>query len=220
MSIDFNVATQTFHLQGLDTSYIIQIIKGKYLAHLYWGKKIAKYHGSNELRLVDRPFTPNPDITDRTLSFDNLPQEYPAYGNSDFRTPAYQIEVENGSTITELCYERYHILQGKPQLENLPATYVEDDSEADTLEIELKDSVLGLTVILSYSVYRERNVITRSVRFSNEGPQTLKILRALSMNVDFQSADFDILHLAGAWAKSSTQSIYRATVQRWGRRTR
>lgn len=33
---------------------------------------------------------------------DRLPQEYPQYGSGDFRNPAYQVELEDGTRITEL----------------------------------------------------------------------------------------------------------------------
>jgi len=96
MSITFNASNQTFHLQASDSSYIMKIVREKYLSHVYWGKKIRQYHESNELRFVDRAFSANPESADRTFSLDTLPQEYPAYGNSDFRTPAYQIQNIRG----------------------------------------------------------------------------------------------------------------------------
>jgi len=201
MSITFNVSNQTFHLQAFDTSYVIKIVRAKYLSHVYWGRKVRNYQKTNELRFVDRAFSANSEAADRTFSLDTLPQEYPAYGNTDFRTPAYQIQLANGSTITDLEYKSHRIFKGKPKLENLPATYVENDAEAETLEVEMEDPLIGLTVILSYSVYENVNVMTRSVRFVNQGRETLTLLRALSMNVDFQSADFELLHLSGGWGK-------------------
>lgn len=201
MSITFHPADRTFHLQAHDSSYVIQIIREGYLAHLYFGKKIKQYRHSNPLRFVDRPFSPNPYPSDRTFSLDTLPQEYPAYGNTDFRTPAYQVQLKNGSTVTDLRYKTHRIFAGKPKLDNLPATYVEKDEEADTLELELADSLIGLKSILSYTAYKNRNVITRSVRLINEGQEPLKLLRVLSMNIDFRRSDFHLLQLSGAWGR-------------------
>ena len=135
------------------------------------------------------------------LSLDTLPQEYPSYGTSDFRTPAYSIQLENGTTITDLRYESHKIINGKPKLENLPATYVENDDEAQTLEIVMFDSLIGLKVILSYTAYENYDAITRNVKFINNGNEDLKLLRALSMSIDFNNSDYDFLHLHGAWAR-------------------
>ena len=187
-----------FHLQGKNSSYVMQVQRDGYLAHLYWGKRVHKYRGSNKIIFMDRGFSPNPDASDRTFSLDTLPQEYPAYGNGDFRIPAYQIQLENGSTVTDLRYKEYRVFKGKPKLKELPATYVENDSEAETLEIILEDNLLGLTVTLTYSLYEDRDVITRSVQFDNRGSQNLKMLRALSASVDFRDDEYELITLYGA----------------------
>jgi alpha-galactosidase len=198
LGIHFDPKERIFHLKSKDTSYVMQIIKDGYLAHLYWGKKLKEYHGSNSIRFVKRGFSPNPDASDQTFSLDTLPQEYPAYGNTDFRTPAYQIQLENGSTITDLRYKDHFNYKGKKSLEGLPSIYVEEEQEADTLEIILEDPLIRLKVTLTYSIFSEFNVITRSVRFQNQGKEKLQILRALSTNVDFRDDSFDLLTLYGS----------------------
>jgi alpha-galactosidase len=198
VGIDFDLKQRVFHLHGKDTSYCMQIVREGFLAHLYWGKKINSYHGSNPLVFVNRGFSPNPDPTDRTFSLDTLPQEYPAYGNTDFRTPAYQIQLKNGSTITDLRYKRHFIYKGKPKLDGLPATYVEEEAEAETLEIILEDPLIGLRVTLTYTVFENFNAISRSVQFQNQGMERLEILRTLSASVDFRDDQFDLMTLYGA----------------------
>ena len=155
---------------------------------------------------MGRPLSPNPD-KDWNFSLDMLPQEYPGFGTGDFRTPAFQIMQEDGSTTCDLRYHSYRIIQGKPKLEGLPAIYTESDDEAETLEIELKDTLLDLRVILSYSVFDQWNTITRSVKFMNLDRQKENLLQAASMSLDFDDADYEMLHLSGAWANE--RNIYR-----------
>src|SRR5665647_1943824 len=173
-----------FHLRGKDYSYVMQICRDGYLGHLYWGKRLHSYHGSMNFRFADRPFSPNPYAGDRTFSLDTFPQELPAFGNTDFRVPAIQLEWPDGSRITDFRYESHRIFDGKPKLEGLPATYVESDDEAATLEITLKDSYYPVSVVLSYTVFRDENVLTRSVKISNQMKEEIKILKIASMNVD------------------------------------
>mgnify|MGYP000927432378 CR=1 FL=1 len=201
MGIIFDANGRTFHLQAKDTSYVAQIMGDGYVAHRYWGKRIREYRGSNAHLFLDRAFSPNPVPGDRTFSLDTLPQEYPAYGNSDFRSPAYQVQLDNGSTVTDLRYQSHRIYRGKPKLAGLPATYVESEHEAETLEIELYDPLIGLKATLIYTAYEAFDAVARSVRFANEGTQTLKLLRALSASVDFPGAEYDLLSLPGAWAR-------------------
>jgi alpha-galactosidase len=202
MSIFYDQSHHLFHLQSLGMSYVIQVVKGRYLAHLYWGKRLRLGNLDDLLQFVERTsFCANPDPLDPSFSLDTLPQEYPGYGTSDFRVPAFQVQLRDGFTLVDFQYQNYRIFHGKPALEGLPSTYVESDEEATSLEIEFNDPVCGLTLFLTYIIYESRNVLTRSARFINHGPERPKILRALSMNIDFADADFELLHLEGAWAR-------------------
>ncbi|MFL0556083.1 MULTISPECIES: alpha-galactosidase [Paenibacillus] len=202
MPIFFDEAQGLFHLQSRNTSYIIQLVHG-YPAHAYFGAKLR--HGSNLDQLLTfqerASFSPNPIPEDKSISLDSLPQEYPQYGTSDFRSPAYQVRLANGTRATELTYRSHRIVPGKPALEGLPAVYVEQDHEAETLELELEDRVSGLVVVLSYTVFAEFDAIARSARLTNGSSEPLQLERALSASVDFPDAAYDALYLSGAWAR-------------------
>ena len=143
-------------------------------------------------------FVPIPIPEDRTLSLDTLPQEYPAYGNSDFRVPAFQVELPDGSRICDLRFKDFRIYEGKKKLEGLPSLYVTEQSEAKTLEIDMKDPAIGLEVTLVYTIFRDYDVITKSVKFNNLGSEVIKLERALSTSIDFREKDFELITLYGA----------------------
>ncbi|MBJ8191707.1 alpha-galactosidase, partial [Bacillus cereus] len=132
--------TAPLHLQSSGMSYIIQIVDG-FPVHVYWGDRLKHRESMTDLLLH----------TSATAGLDRLPQEYPQYGSGDFRNPAYQVELEDGTRITELKYDGYRIIKGKPSLTGLPAVYTENEHEADTLELELKDDFSGLKVVLLYT---------------------------------------------------------------------
>ncbi|UUI40628.1 alpha-galactosidase [Oceanobacillus oncorhynchi] len=186
-----------FHIQGKDTSYVMQVIKDGYLSHLYWGKRINKYRGSNKMIYVDRVFSPNPNMSDRTFSLDTIPQEYASFGNGDYRLPAYQVETKDGATITDLRFKNYKVYKGKPKLKGLPSIYAEKNDEVTTLEITLTDDLINLEVILKFSILEEFDVISKSVEFKNNGSEDLKLLKALSLSLDFRESDFDLITLYG-----------------------
>ncbi|MUG85509.1 alpha-galactosidase [Paenibacillus timonensis] len=202
MSIIFDEAKGLFHLQSRNTSYVIQLVHG-YPAHAYFGAKLR--HDSNLEGLLTfqerASFSPNPIPEDKSISLDSLPQEYPQYGTSDFRSPAYQVRLANGTRATELTYRSHRIVPGKPLLDGLPAVYVEQDREAETLELELEDRISGLTVVLSYTVFADFDAIARSARLRNESGEPIQLERALSASVDFPDASYDALYLSGAWAR-------------------
>ncbi|AIQ45866.1 alpha-galactosidase [Paenibacillus sp. FSL R7-0273] len=202
MNIYVDESLGLFHLQSKDTSYIIQLVEG-YPSHVYWGSRLR--HDSSltdALQLRERSsFSPNPVPGKPSLSLDALPQEYPQYGTSDFRRPAYQAQLADGSRITELKYTGYAISSGKPVLEGLPAVYAENDNEAQTLELTLKDDYAGLTVKLLYTVFANHSAIARSVHFEHNGTEPLRLEQALSASVDFADSSYDTLHLSGAWVR-------------------
>ncbi|MBC1561317.1 alpha-galactosidase [Listeria booriae] len=209
MSISYDEARRLFHLRGKDVSYVLGVVRDGYLAHLYYGKKLREYRGSNDLTFIKRDFSPSVEIGDETFSLDSLPQEYPQYGNTDFRKPAYQVKGPDGTTVSDLRYESHRIYSGKGTLDGLPATH---GSDVDTLEITMVDEVLKLQVVLQYAVFTEYNIITRSARFINNGDNTLQILKAASASVDFKDSEYDLLTLPGAWGNE--RQIERGPIRR------
>ncbi|TLS51206.1 alpha-galactosidase [Paenibacillus antri] len=202
MPIMYDETQRLFHLQSKDSSYIFRIAKEAYPSHVYWGPKLDAARFRGRVEATERcSFHPNFIAEDRTFAFDTLPQEYPSYGTGDYREPAVHVAFPNGTTVTDLRYESHAITAGKPALPGLPATYVEDDAEAETLELRLRDAVSGLVVVLQYSVFAGFDAIARSARFENEGAAPVVLQRALSASVDFASDDFDVLQLSGAWTR-------------------
>lgn len=202
MTIFFNKQSKEFHLQAGNTSYIFNILNNNQLGHLYYGKKVR--HRESFSHLYTKEAKANLACVfegDLSFSLDTSKQEFPAYGTTDFREPAYQILQENGSRITNFVYKRHSIYQGKPELEGLPATYVEKENETSTVEISLYDELIDAEIIMYYTVFERLNVITRSVKFLNHGKENLNLTRALSASVDFFDSDFEMVQLSGSWAR-------------------
>lgn len=207
MAIYFDEVTQQFHLQAGQTSYVIQVHKGAYLIHRYFGRRLLNPKIEQPLITVDRAFSPNPDPLDDTFSLDTVPLEYPVFGSSDFRLPAFEAELHDGSSIVDLRYKTYRIFSGKPKLDGLPATYVEHENEAQTLEIDLLDETLQLTVTLRYTAFLSHSIIARSVSVANCGQHDVKLKRVLSAVCDFPNGSYNILHLPGAHAREREVSV-------------
>ena len=201
MGIIFNKENRLFHIKSKKTSYVMRVLETGHLINLYWGRKI----NSNKIDYVVKKrqcgsFLADLDNVD-ALHLEIIPQEYPSYGNPDLRSPAVQIKLANGTTVTDFRYYSHEIYNGKKALQGLPATYVENEDEAETLEITLKDELAGLRVILSYTVFKNYDVITRSCKIVNDSKEEVDVLRALSANVDFRHSDFDLIQLSGSWAR-------------------
>ena len=201
MAIVYDASSKTFNLSTSKTSYVLKVLDSNHVARVYWGKKIKAKNLDYVLRSKNwGSFLTNTDNIDDFM-LEMTPQEYPGYGSTDLRTPAVELQFSDGTSATDFRYESHNIYAGKNKLNNLPATYVEDENEAMTLELTLVDSLKNVKLILSYSVFEEFDAITRSVKIINESNEDVNINRVLSANVDFRDSDYELLQLSGAWAR-------------------
>ena len=188
-----------FLLKAGGASYVLHLIQEKYLSHAHWGAPLRAWNGTNAPRFVDRSFSPNPaGSPDRSFSLDTLRQEYPGYGRTDFRSPAFEAHLADGSTAVDLQYRGHTVLAGKPALEGLPSTHVAVYSEAETLQVFLHDPLSSLSVTLNYTAFKDYPVVTRSVVFTNPGKQAVILRRALSFSLDLEGEGYSWLQLSGA----------------------
>ena len=202
MAIQFHEKAREFHLYNKEVSYIMKIMENGQIENLYYGKRIKDREDFSYLHEeISRSLTsvnvPEPGV----LSMEYTKQEYPSYGTGDYRSPAFTVLQEDGSRISAFAYVGHNIFNGKKELKPLPATYTESDEEAQTLEIILYDDLIDTELVLSYTIYEAYPVITRNARFTQKGTEKIVLERALSMSMEFGDMDFEMVHLAGAWAR-------------------
>ena len=200
MGIIYCEKDRTFTLQTKNTTYQMQVDRYGFLLHLYYGKKTD---GCMDYLLTyyDRGFSGNPYDAgeDRTYSMDTLPQEFPCYGNGDFRSTAFAVENADGSMSCDLRYKSHKIFDGKYNLQGLPAVYA-SDKEAQTLEILMEDPVTGVKVVLLYGVLSAQDIITRSVSVKNESSGKIYLNKIESASLDFLYGDYELLTFYGRHA--------------------
>lgn len=182
-------------LQTQNTTYQMGVTETGHLLHLYYG---AQSTGdlSTILTFEDRGFSASPyeKRDDRRFSLNDLPQEYPVYGNGDLRSPAFNVKDFRGIYGVDLRYKKHSFHQEKYKIPGLPSVYAEN---AYTVEIVLADADRKLEVILKYGVLPEEDIITRSTVVCNRGGETVSICKAYSATLDFLTGDFELLHFHG-----------------------
>ena len=200
MGIIYCEKDRIFTLQTKNTTYQMQVDRYGFLLHLYYGKKTDTCM-DYLLTYYDRGFSGNPYDAgeDRTYSMDTLPQEFPCYGNGDFRSTAFAVENADGSMSCDLRYKSHKIFDGKYKLEGLPAVYASEE-EAQTLEILMEDPVTGVKVVLLYGVLPAQDIITRSVSVKNESSGKIYLNKIESASLDFLYGDYELLTFYGRHA--------------------
>ena len=210
MSILFSERTQTFHLYNEEMSYIMAVLPNGHLGQLYFGKRIHHKEDFSYLQeRVHRSMTSYVYDDDDTFSLEHTRQEYGVYGTTDFRHPAVSILQKNGSAISDFVYRGHEILQGKPKLSGLPATYTEDPGEAETLAVKLQDPLTGIVLTLLYTIFAEGGILARSAEFQNEGKEAVYLTRAMSLCLDLPDCEYEWLQFSGAWARERHLKVRR-----------
>ena len=196
ISYDYN--TNIFQLDTDNTSYVIGLTDGKYVGHVYYGKRLATTDLAYLLRIDEPPFVPSKNLREKVSFLDTYPMEYSFGGTGDFRESCITVTTEDGQQGLDLTYVGHRIYEGKEPLNGLPATW---GANSETLEITLEDEPTGIQVQLSYSVFADSDALVRSVKVINAGDQAVSLDGVLSACLDMDNEDFEVLSLHGSWAR-------------------
>lgn len=202
--ITYNEKDRIFKLDTKNTTYAFGFLSDFALVHIYYGDFIKNVRFiPDEFSYMERLGSSTEHGMENIGCIDVLPMEFSTFGHADTRLPTLNLKYADGTCASRFNYRNHKIFAGKPILRGLPATYVEDDNEADTLELEFYDNVKNVSVTLVYTVYREIDAITRSMRVKNESSEDVFITRIMSASVDFTTVgnEYDFLHLNGAWVR-------------------
>ncbi len=196
--INYNSEKKVFKIDTENTSYIFGIRDDfGYLTNFYYGRRLDADDVTYLAITADKD-TPSNNTKDKLSFLDCEAFEYPTAGIGDFRPAALDIEDANGVSATELSVISWEIYNTKKTLTGLPATFGDN---AECLDIILEDKRLGARVILTYSIFEDSDAIIRSAKVVNVGTAPFKIKRIMSLNLDMDEREYEMITLAGTWAR-------------------
>ena len=184
-----------WHLRNPWISYAVQEMPGGVLAHLYAGPRLERINPQSLMRCAG---VNAEGFSVQECALERLPQEYPSFGLGDMREGALTVEGPDGSCAVDLRLVSGEILNEKPALAGLPATRGEGCA---ALRLVTRDAHTGLEVCLDYAIYDDCPAIVRSAKLVNGGDAPLTVTRALSLCLDLPDTNWDLITLAGSWAR-------------------
>ena len=201
MQINYNEQNRVFKIDTEHTSYCIGIVdEENFVGHIYYGRKLSDDNLVYLMRTMEPPFVPSKNNRDRNSFLDTFPMEYTGHGLGDFREGTLMVRTAGGHSGVSLSYVSHRIYDGKEELAGLPATFGTADT-CRTLELTCEDKLLGLQVILSYSIFADNDAIARSVRVVNGGKEALYLTKVLSACIDMDNEEYEMITLPGSWAR-------------------
>ena len=199
MSIRFDASSGLFTLETARTTYAMQVDDRSHLLHLYYGRHIGQGDLSALYPAADHGFSPDYYASRHTRGLsspDVMPQEYTGCNTGDFRLCCLAVRDEAGALGAEFVYDSHRVEKGKYALEGLPAAH-DEENEAETLVILLKDPVSGLELELLYGVFARQDIITRAARLRNAGTGSLRLEKVASVCLDLPFGQWDVIHFHG-----------------------
>ena len=194
------VKNNVFRLDTPNTTYIFKVNALKQLEHLYYGARL-------NCEITDVAFLTNKqgtgqgtaigiESTDGKIFPDNTCYECSSVGRGDYRENIVTICDNNDSTVCEFLYNGYELL-AEHEIPNLPNSH----GKEQTLAVYLTDTARQVKLTLYYSTLSDCDVIVKSVAITNESDSEIRLLRAMSNQLDLDSCDFTLDTLDGAWAR-------------------
>ena len=202
---------KTIHLQTKNVSYILYRNHEEDLLNFHFGKKLANWDYTQDPQLLQEAFQVIVS-EEKHPHLSSLPQEYPAYGRTEQRHPAFQLVNALGNSITCLKYKEHRILEGQAfQMAQMPTLFA-GNGKVDTLEVVVADDAIGLEVLLYYTVFEEYDVIVRNAVIVNKADAPIELKSAYSANVDLPQGKYELVHFCGDWGRE--RGLERTTMSK------
>ena len=213
MSILVDDARGIIQLNTAHTTYQMQVNDIGMLCHYYYGEKLATlddlsytqfYRGRGHIAApVEKGSYKLGKDANAQYTLEIIPQEMSAFGVGDFRSTGICVRQDNGTAALQLRYAGHQVYDGKYAIPELPAAY-DELGDCKTLEVTLVDIPTKLQVKLLYGVFENADVITRATIIENGLDTPVMVEKAASLNLDFDSSDYDMIDFYGSWGRERT----------------
>lgn len=191
--IIYDKKNQILRLETANATYAMKIVRERYVAHVYYGKKRKSVNGLYKEEGVS--FAPYAESQDVNFSLDTVLTELSFFGTGDLRDTAIKIKNGNGDSNTFFAFVGFKILKKLPKIKGMPCSRGGDE----TLELTYRDEVSGCTLYSYYTVYENSDTITRRIKLVNDGKKSLLIQTLFPCQLDIAGGEYDFVSLGGSY---------------------
>ena len=208
-----NIRDSLFVLDTLHTTYAFRVLHTGQPEHLYYGARITV---EDDAGLAERHAFPpgNTCLYDDDLkkyySLEDMRLEMSWPGKGDLREPAVALRHADGGRTSDFVFRKAELVKGTVEIPGMPNACEEDTKEhgihAQTLRIIMTDQSYDLTLTLTYTVFPDCDVITRSASLTNNSDKTVTVERLMSMMMDLDAGSYVMTTFNGAWTREMARS--------------
>lgn len=191
-SMAIQVKNEYFLLETKNTSLILKERCG-FLEQVYYGAKIPDYNLDYLRNDQIFGFCSYDKNFGLKYTFATAKYEYSGDNTGDCRSSAINVIDENGFIGCRLKYKGYELINSLPSGYKMPAAR----GLADGIKITVADENKNISVDLYYFIAEECDVICRFARINNFGQGKISIVKAFSLQLDFENPNFEVISYAG-----------------------
>ena len=194
-----------FVLETVASSYVFRVLESGHLEHLYFGRKVTiRTADDAELLFPTRAFLPGNAAAYSAeypaLSMERLCQEVSGLGKGDYSSPFVDVIHGDGSRTCDFRFAA--AATGKaapgeagdagalgpddlPASDGLPHSWSGDSGEEpDCLTVMLADEEQQMRLQITWYVYSDCDVITRTVKIYNDSDEEVRLQALMSLQLD------------------------------------
>jgi alpha-galactosidase len=175
--------TTIWKIQTARSLYEIGLASDGIVVPLYYGPK-------------DGPTSVPTDRLNVDAKIGSTMREIPFRGGLGEQVPAIEVAYADGVRDADLVYDS----SSNSQIDGQP-----------TLQINLKDPVYGLKASAYYRVLPELDLMQRWMVLSNAGDKPITLENAQSASCQLPAGEYELMHLAGEWAREFMPRTTRVT---------
>ncbi len=198
-----------FVLDTDNTTYCFEVDKTGLLFHLYYGERIRIDDAKDvEVLREKHAFAPGNvsmyDDENTNFTPEDIKLEISSQGKGDIRESFVEIVYPNGSVTSDFIYESAQISKGKSKFVTMPSSYADEDRVMQ-LNVNLKERHYDVILTLSYCVFEDKDVITRSATLINRLEESIRLKKLMSMQLDLSYDGYVLSTFGGAWAREMSR---------------
>ena len=207
------LANGIFHLSTDNTSYLLRILETGHAEHIYYGRKLRDAASSAAALGEKRYARPGMGTyTDRnftTLVLDDTLLEFSEEGRGDYRTPFVAASCgSSGERTLDLRFTGYRTGRGILPIKGRPLPQAKDPyGEAETLELDFRDSLRMVELTLAYTVFPSSDTIIRRSTIRNASDVRIVIRALASSQLDIRETGMKVLTLGGTWGREMEKRV-------------
>lgn len=190
--MSIRVKNEYFLIETDNTTLILKQYCG-FLEQLYYGSSVLDYkldYLRNDQIFGFCSYDKNIGLR---YTYAGAKYEYSGDNTGDNRVSALNVSDSKGYYGCRLKYKGYELIDRLPEDYEMPSVRALKEG----IKITLSDENKGITVDLYYFTVEDCDVICRFSRVTNENDSAVSLLKAASVQLDFENPDFEIVYYSG-----------------------